>query len=412
MPDENCYTLCAQEGNPRRTMFALAPHDLEVGGATALAVAANAAVAMNVSAKFLDPSIWNTGEDEDTNTALAARQPGVGGANWPRVFLTGAQKAATTSFARLFERAGICPSLQGKECHVLVKDVGKDTPPETAESFVHMYTSQFSDASGGVSCETHGHYDGNPFLLADRGAPVFLRTFMPQKLLRQVRLIAILREPAQRMLSWHNQRSPSPDPLIFAARAAKEVDLWLGNAVKWNARTGVQNFWDDDNGDGQWVHSPPLDMMVGMYDRQVRTWTKLWPRKQLFIINYDHFAANDTSVLEPLGKFIDTELVEDVEMPRVNVHSESTNTVSAMCCETYCALQLAAFAESNQRLYDVLEADRAAGRWPEGELPFGKFKAPPCIACDNATTAERILATCAPSDDDAASEGRQAHDSR
>jgi len=245
-------------------MFALAPQTLELGSPAALAVAANKAVAMNVSARFLDPKIWNTDTDTDTDTALAAQQPKMGN-NWPRIFLTGTQKGATTSFARLFERAGVCPSMQGKECHVLVKDVGKLTPPEKSESAVQMYTSQFADANAGVSCEAQGHYDGNPFLLSDRGAPLFLRTFMPHDLQPNVRVIAILREPAQRMLSWHNQRSPSPDPNIFAAKTATEIDFWVNNEKKWNARTGVQHFWDADNGhdyktnEALWVHSPPLD---------------------------------------------------------------------------------------------------------------------------------------------------------
>ena len=387
-------------------MFALAPQNLELGTPVALAVAANAAVAMNVSAKFLDPSIWNTDEDTDTDTALAAQQPKGGGANWPRVFLLGTQKGATSSFARVFERAGLCASAQGKECHVLVKDVGKLTPPEKSESAVQMYTSQFADANAGVSCEAQGHYDGNPFLLSDRGAPLFLRTFMPHDLLPNVRLIAILREPAQRMLSWHNQRSPNADPKVFAARTAKEVDAWRNNGNIYNAQNGVQNFWKPDEHRRKpdaWVHSPPLDMMVGMYENQVRTWTKNWPRKQLFIINYDHFAADDASVLKPLGKFMGIELVEDVVMPRVNVHSESTSICSAMCCETYCALQLTAFTDSNRRLYNIMDADRAAGRTPEGELPFGRFNAPTCVACDDSTTAEKILATCpSPDDDDVA----------
>ena len=389
-------------------MFALAPQNLELGTPVALAVAANAAVAMNVSAKFLDPSIWNTDEDTDTDTALAAQQPKGGGANWPRVFLLGTQKGATSSFARVFERAGLCASAQGKECHVLVKEISKTENPETAESAVQMYTSQFLDANGGTNCQARGHYDGNPFLLSDRGAPLFLRTFMPHDLLPNVRLIAILREPAQRMLSWHNQRSPNADPKVFAARTAKEVDTWRNNGNIYNAQNGVQNFWKPDEHRRKpdaWVHSPPLDMMISMYDHAVQgptSWRAHWPRKQLFIINYDHFAADDASVLKPLSKFMDVDLVSE-PMLRVNVHSSNTyGSVQAMCCETYCALQLAAFAGSNRRLYNIMDADSAGGRGPEGELPFGRFKAPTCVACDTTTTAEKILATCAPSDDDVA----------
>ena len=432
-------------------MFAvLAPENLELGSPRALAVAANAAVARNVSAKFLAPNIWNLyqgGQQEATVSCIhgvvssnycanacmddpdgeacksececappvpknapvpkqggrpvvqRAGLPAGLGANWPRVFLLGTQKAATTSFARLFEAVGLCPSEQGKECHVLVK-LGKENDPETAAGVVPEYTSEFLDfdssRKGKTDCSVEGHYDGNPFLLTDRGAPVFLRTFMPHNLQAKVRLVAILREPAQRMLSWHNQRSPNKDPRVFAARTQTEIDAWVGNDVLENAHTGVQHFWDADNGDGQWVHSPPLDMMIGMYEHSVHGatgWTKHWPRDQLFIINYDHFVSDDASVLKPLGKFMGVDLLSE-PMPRENVHSESSFVCKAMCCETLCALQLVAFADSNRRLYQSMDADSAAHAGPEGELPFGRFKAPECVACDAATTAEKILASC------------------
>jgi hypothetical protein len=433
-------------------MFAvLAPEHLEPGSPKALAVAANAAVAMNVSAEFLAPHIWNLyqgGRQEGAVPCLhgvvysnycdnacmddpdgeackgecrcpppvppvpkqrgapmvqRAGLPAGQGGNWPRIFLLGAQKAATTSLARLFETVGLCPSSQGKECHVLVK-VGKETPPESAGAVVPTYTSEFSDIdssrTGKTNCSVQGHYDGNPFLLTDRGAPVFLRTFMPHDLQAKVRLVAILREPAQRMLSWHNQRSPNKDPRVFAARTQTEIDAWVKNDVLENAHTGVQNFWDAENGDGQWVHSPPLDMMIGMYEHSVHGpmgWTKHWPRGQLFIINYDHFAADAASVLGPLGKFMGVDLLSE-PMPRENVHSEAENVCKAMCCETLCALQHVAFADSNRRLYQCMDADSAAHAGPAGELPFGRFKAPECVACDAATTAEEIRASCTASD--------------
>merc|ERR1719424_2501078 len=69
-------------------------------------------------------------------------------------------------------------------------------------------------------------------------------------------------------------------------------------------------------------------------------------------------------------------------MPHVNLHSATERSIAAMCCETYCALQLAAY--------------RSAHAGPKGELPFGRYSVPSCVACDNSTTAERILATCAP----------------
>ena len=313
---------------------------------------------------------------------------------WPRVLLLGTQKGATTAFARTFEKAGLCSSTQGKECHVLVKEISNMEYPENTSASVIKYTSQFRDRdlSGNTNCSVRGHYDGNPFLLTDRGAPVFLRTFMPHDLQAQVRLVAILREPAQRMLSWHNQRNPSKDPRIFARSTKTEIDAWLQNAVLENAHTGVQNFWDADNGDGQWVHTPPLDMMVGMYEHSVHGpmgWKMHWPRRQLFIINFDHFTADAASVLKPLGEFMGLDLLSE-PMPRENVHSESKNVCKAMCCETLCALQHVAFADSNRRLYKYMDADSAAHAGPAGELPFGRFKAPECVECGTATTCDDL----------------------
>ena len=426
-------------------MFAvLAPEPLEPGSPKALAVAANAAVAMNVSSEFLAPHLWNLYQGDQQEGAVPClhgivssnycdnacmddpdgeackgecrcpppvapvpKQRGAPvvqraglpevplGSNWPRHFLLGIQKAATTSFAKLFEEVGLCPSKQGKECHVL-PGADKNTPPELAGALVKTYTSEFTnfDSSRGAKrdCSVQGHYDGNPFLLTDRGAPVFLRTFMPHDLQAQVRLVAILREPAQRMLSWHNQRNPSKDPRIFARSAKTEIDAWLQNAVLENAHTGVQNFWDADNGAGQWVHSPPLDMMVGMYEHSVHGpmgWKMHWPRRQLFIINFDHFAADAASVLKPLGEFMGLDLLSE-PMPRENVHSEFQNVCKAMCCETLCALQHVAFADSNRRLYKYMDADSAAHAGPAGELPFGRFKAPECVACDTATACDDL----------------------
>ena len=305
-------------------MFAvLAPEPLEPGSPKALSVAANAAVAMNVSSEFLAPHLWNLYQGDQQEGAVPClhgvvssnycdnacmddpdgeackgecrcpppvapvpKQRGAPvvqraglpevplGSNWPRHFLLGIQKAATTSFAKLFEEVGLCPSKQGKECHVL-PGADKNTPPERAGALVKTYTSEFTnfDSSRGAKrdCSVQGHYDGNPFLLTDRGAPVFLRTFMPHHLQPKVRLIASLREPTGRMLSWHNHhRFTGPDPRVFAAHAASEIEVWMENGNLENAHNGVQNFWANMSKHSQWVHSPPLDMMIGMYEHGIR----------------------------------------------------------------------------------------------------------------------------------------------
>ena len=70
--------------------------------------------------------------------------------------------------------------------------------------------------------------------------------------------------------------------------------------------------------------------------------------------------------------------------------AEFQNVCKAMCCETLCALQHVAFADSNRRLYKYMDADSAAHAGPAGELPFGRFKAPECVECGTATACDDL----------------------
>ena len=163
------------------------------------------------------------------------------------------------------------------------------------------------------------------------------------------------------MLSWHNHhRFTGPDPRVFAAHVAQEIEVWMSNGKLENAHNGVQNFWDDDSSNQLWVHSPPLDMMIGMYERGISWWRKHWHRDQLFVMNYDHFVSDNTTLLREIGRFTGLDLL-DTPMPRVNLHSQTARSIAAMCCETYCALQLAAFTDSNARLYEMMDADADDG---------------------------------------------------
>jgi len=77
------------------------------------------------------------------------------------------------------------------------------------------------------------------------------------------------------------------------------------------------------------------------------------------VINYDHFVYQNNTLLKALGAFMDLDLVDE-PMPHVNLHSATERSIAAMCCETYCALQLAAYRESNEALYRMMDEDHAA----------------------------------------------------
>ena len=317
------------------------------------------------------------------------------GANWPRLFLLGTQKGATTALSRAFEHAGACASRQGKEEHMLTTD-GMTADLEDGAVIVSRYTGIFPDwDTTHEDCSVSGHYDGNPFLLTDMGAPFFLGRWMPHDLRPNVRLIASLREPAGRMLSWHNQHRSSygADPRVFAAHVEEELNVWHDNGRVGSAQRGVRNFWDLDN--ATWTHSPPLDMMIGMYHHSLARWRRAWPRNQLFVMNFDSFVSDSTSHLSALSDFTGLDLLSH-PLPEVNFHSHEESSIANMCCETFCALQRAAFHDANTLLYGIMDADDRSKAGPPTEPNFGRFKAPKCVYCNSTDDAEDFVAKDGP----------------
>lgn len=225
---------------------------------------------------------------------------------------------------------------------------------------------------------------------------------MPHQLRPNVRLIASLREPAGRMLSWHNQHRSfyGSDPRVFAAHVDQELGVWDDNGRVGSAQRGVRNFWDLD--DATWIHSPPLDLMIGMYHHSLARWRRAWRRDQLFVINFDQFQYDTTAYLGALSNFTGLDLLGH-PFPEVNFHSRDESSIANMCCETFCALQRAAFNYSNERLYDMLDQDDRSKTGPLGEPSFGRFVAPLCVYCNSTdldntaslATAETVQPACA-----------------
>ena len=189
-------------------MFAvLAPEPLEPGSPKALAVAANAAVAMNVSSEFLAPHLWNLyqGDQQEgavpclhessprttaTTRAWTTRRRACRRVQCPlRCRQFQSREAPRWCSARGFPscpsaatghgtscsgfrkrpqllgsclRGGSLPSKQGK-CHVL-PSADKNTPPERASALVEAYTSEFTnfDSSRGGKAVRPGTTTATP----------------------------------------------------------------------------------------------------------------------------------------------------------------------------------------------------------------------------------------------------------
>jgi hypothetical protein len=169
--------------------------------------------------------------------------------------------------------------------------------------------------------------------------------------------------------------------------------VWHDNGRLGSAQRGVRNFWDLDK--ATWLHSSPLDMMIGMYHHSLARWRRAWPRKQLFVMNFDNFVSDSTSHLSALSDFTGLDLLSH-PLPEVNFHSNAASSIANMCCETFCALQRAAFQEANTLLYGVMDADDRSKAGPPTEPNFGRFKTPKCVYCNATADDEDFVAKDGP----------------
>ena len=69
----------------------------------------------------------------------------------------------------------------------------------------HSSTTEPPHPSPCRTCRT-GAYDPTPEQLNDETQPALLAGAMPPQLHARVRMVAVLREPASRLLSWYNHK--------------------------------------------------------------------------------------------------------------------------------------------------------------------------------------------------------------
>ena len=359
--------------------------------------------------------------------------------NFPTIFILGTQKAATTSlgallalssqtvmnngrYGRASPQPGCCTSggavsCQGGETHYLnictVEGAhhGPFGPCSAAE-----YANAFESGSDLKAVDTTPAYLGAP------RAPSLLRSLMPASMLDGAKLIVVLREPASRMLSWHNHKRwdllnvdaltvlrPASDGhsgdihirfckdtcLLCTQGAAKSASGDFSPSFHADAAcclSKVELFGSAMNTSFLSVDSKPTDeangganpspLLLGHYAIHLRRWQRAgWKRQQLLVLGMK-------------------ELVSQPELPLavhrfaglpVPSHSLShanrlafAGKVTRMCCETWCALD-AYYDPFNQALYDKLRADHEGGTGPDhppAEEPLLEpFEPPECEPC-------------------------------
>jgi len=188
---------------------------------------------------------------------------------WPKVFLIGVQKGATTSLADVFDKAGLCRSKKGKEPHYwdfnrVVCDMETTCAPHATTYQTNFQERGEKQPRWGVECVAS--YDATPAQLSDPDLPRFLARYVPRPLAAEVRIVAILREPASRLLSFFN--AFGANGLSFEEMAQGEVTHWYRDDPVWGVpvRKYSEGAWGCDGYNGCQAHVPPLHLMRAMYD--------------------------------------------------------------------------------------------------------------------------------------------------
>jgi len=311
--------------------------------------------------------------------------------NWPHLMILGAQKAGTTSlYQGLIQHPDLCdakidPNERGhfsKEVHFF------DITMDRFEKGPEFYCSRFT------TCQNKNkalHIDCTPDYLEFGVAQRMNKTFSPEDR-KKIKLIAILREPVERMLSWYNHLHS------IVELEGKEVcerdgyckliyrnhykDKQCISHITTNKITISQ-----DSSLGEFVsfqefafynHRP---VEKGQYVDILTEFFDVFGEKNVLVLNYDFMMSNQRETLSLISKFagIDDSWGSNFELPHGNEkNSNGKKGLANIHCAFLHRLN-SYFSPYNNRLYSMLKKNRE--KFWSGQPHFPVFKQPLPVQC-------------------------------
>lgn len=301
------------------------------------------------------------------------------GTCWPTLFLMGVQKAATTSlFMELSNHNKVC----GANVHEgPIKECADCNTKET-----HFFTTQRTAGGKTIHMSHHeykkmyhekemlkkgcGHFmEGTP-MLQEKGVGAAIAATLPKNVHHMVRMIVILREPLSRDLSWYNHQlddykrgvshkfnSEYPTPPSYKEYAHDNLEAGEKCLEKHPKDCGL-------------THDYTLSW--GMYYPQLKAIQSHWERKHIFIVKMDHLLEETKGTMSKMNRFMGISGSAPRKLPKENSH-DGPWKVDSMPCKTKKRMT-EYYHEWNEKLYKMMERDRADGKHPADEPKFGKFE--------------------------------------
>lgn len=211
----------------------------------------------------------------------------------PTFLIIGAQKSGTTSMIRLLtQHPDILPPSFLEEVHYF------DMQYQRGDAW---YLTHFPlRRKGKITCEKSPYYLYHP-LVAERVA----------KYDKNIRLIVVLRDPVQRAYS-HYQMMKRRGWESRPFRVAAEEEMKRVESEHARLAKGEINF--------SIVHQRFSYVARGRYVEQLDVWTKIFPRKQIYITTSERFARETHAVSLEIFDFLGLRPFVMKETKRYNTH--------------------------------------------------------------------------------------------
>ena len=243
---------------------------------------------------------------------------------WPSVLLIGTQKGGSTSlFNYLVQHPDVRPPL-GKEVHYFDFNYGKG---------VGWYHGRFPYrhrlGNGVITLDATPYYMMHP-LAAQRAA----------RLLPDVKLIAVLRNPIDRALShYQHEVRGGRETLSFAEALDREAERLAGEEERLRTEPGYYSY----------NHHRYAYTGRGIYVDQLRRWTEHFPRAQLLVVQSEWLFRDPPAATETVYRFLG---LRAHRLPKYDTFLQG-NYERGMAPEIRARLA-AFFQPHNRRLYDWL----------------------------------------------------------
>lgn len=254
----------------------------------------------------------------------------------PDFLIIGTQRGGTTSlYNYLIERPGVGAAAV-KELHYFDKKFHKRPSWYRAHfpTSIQKYYFEITRKQVYVTGEASAYYMFHPHV-PKRVA----------KLLPEVKLIILLRNPVDRAYSQYNfEVALGRETLSFEDAIASEEERISKEKERMLADENYVSF----------DHSRYSYLARGVYVDQLHVWKKYFPGEQFLILRSEDFYADPVTAIEQVSKFLHLSELEPRERTRkYKLHNYNNTPYSKMDAATRKRL-IEYFEPHNQRLYDFL----------------------------------------------------------